>query len=259
MATSFVYVVGPTSNPVKIGRAEDVATRLCQLQIGNADELILHRAIPMPRGVEYLVEAQVHDRLTDRRRRGEWFNIDAAEAIAVVSEIATRVTEEYYDSLDRSDLHADMWRRIRARHEIHADAQEAVSFYASERQVHRDTKAVKTMNGYIAQHAGTAGLLLMQRVLIADDLLVKHTGIDREARERGYELLAKAVNSLAEYYSHRKRVQAQRLWGSPKAVTPSIAEFKTIANAETSALLREETRRRKLAAQTAAIAKKPAA
>lgn len=259
MATSFVYVVGPTSNPVKIGRAEDVASRIWQLQIGNPDELILHRAIPMPRGVEMAVEAEVHARLAAHRRRGEWFNVEAVEAIAIVSEIAERLTENHYDKLDREDQRANIWRRLRVRHEIHADAEEAVNFYASERQVHRDNKAVKTMNRYIVQEASAAGLLLMQRVIIADDLLVKHTGVERSARERGYAILAKAVNALASYYSYRKRVQVERMWSAKRPVTPSVEEFKAINEELHAATLREETRRRKMASQTASIAKKPAA
>lgn len=259
MATSFVYVVGPTSNPVKIGYAEDVANRICQLQIGNADELILFKAVPVPWSLASTIELGVHSRLAAYRRRGEWFNVEAEQAIAAVREVASQAEDEHRESLARVDSNMDIWRSLRKRFVIHDAAQEAIDFYNSERKVFRGARAVKTMNGYIVQKAGPAALALFQKVLIEDELLTKHVGGDRLARERGYSLLAAAINALAEYFAYRKRVQLEQSWGSPK-VAGNLAELRALDAALTSQALRDETRQRKLASQTAAIAKpKPAA
>jgi len=259
MATSFVYVVGTSTNPVKIGHGEDVATRICQLQIGNPDELILHKAVVVPWHLAAQVERDAHTLLAKYHRRGEWFNVDADFAAGLVTDLAKAAMEEHQATVERADLDRDIFGRMRARNWLHDAAREAVEFYVSERKVNRDAKAVKTMNRYILQETGPTCLTVFQQVFIENRSLEYHAMGVRLDIERGYVNLAKAVNALADYYEHRKRVQSERLWGAHPRAT-NLVELKAAGAAMTAAELREETRQRKLASQTAAISKaKPAA
>lgn len=255
VATSFVYVIGPTSNPVKIGYAEDVYGRICQLQVGNGDDLVLHKAVPVPWELANKIECEVHRRLAEHHRRGEWFNVDADVAVLIIREAADSITEERRESLERADFGRDIWSRLGRRFKIEPHAKEAVNFYVSERRVNRDNKAVKAMNSYIMQKSGPTCLTLFQHVFMDGRTVDYAVSGDGEKFERAYLNLVKAINALAEYYMHRKRVQSERLWGAQT----TIAKTKAGAQAMTSAMLREETRKRKLAAQTSAIAKPKAA
>lgn len=88
--TAFIYIVGVTTNPVKIGRALDVRARLSSLQIGCPDELLLHHTFKVPAHLAEDVEKHLHVVLRAHHRRGEWFDIDAAQAYEVVLREGTR-------------------------------------------------------------------------------------------------------------------------------------------------------------------------
>lgn len=75
MRLGYVYLIGPTEGPIKIGHAVNVKSRLSHLQIGNWQPLeILHSA-----SVAWLiaptVEADLHEQFAERRVRGEWFDV----------------------------------------------------------------------------------------------------------------------------------------------------------------------------------------
>lgn len=85
---AFIYIIGVLTNPVKIGHARNVEHRLMELQIGNADELIVHYKIGVPRNLRSVdVESGVHADLWPHWRRGEWFDIEASEAAEAANAI----------------------------------------------------------------------------------------------------------------------------------------------------------------------------
>lgn len=61
------FVQGPPFSPVKIGRATDVAQRVSSLQTATPHELRILRILEGDR------EAEMHERFSDDRIRGEWF------------------------------------------------------------------------------------------------------------------------------------------------------------------------------------------
>lgn len=73
------------SGPIKIGTAENVVSRLSQLQTGSPEQLRLLLRI---RG-GYAVERMIHTQLREHRIRGEWFNA-ARDVIGLIEELRGR-------------------------------------------------------------------------------------------------------------------------------------------------------------------------
>lgn len=211
MNISFIYILGTQDNPVKIGFAADVTSRVIQLQIGCPDPLIVHKALPVSSLIAGTIEGLIHGRLIDHHRRGEWFNIDASAAADLCAEVIHEVTERFLGQQERQDRDRDLIERIAARTPLESIAREAVEFYLSEHRTRRDAKAVRCMNGYILQHAGLLPLELFKRVAIAGDRIEILLKGDRRAIENGYITLALAMNALAAYYHHRKTLRSKNL------------------------------------------------
>ena len=69
----FVYFIQSVNGgPIKIGYAENVNTRLNELQIGNPEELQVIKTIRGGRDVE----TTIHEAFKQYRLRGEWFNAE---------------------------------------------------------------------------------------------------------------------------------------------------------------------------------------
>ncbi len=74
----FIQVKLPDGHgPVKVGVTSNIETRLTELQVASAWELVVRAAIPAySRRVANWAERYVHDRLRRQRMRGEWFEDD---------------------------------------------------------------------------------------------------------------------------------------------------------------------------------------
>lgn len=79
-----VYVIGAAGNPIKIGVAKDAGKRLRSIQTGSAVSLRIYAHVPVAPGQAYNVEHACHSRLADYRLKGEWFDYDPYEALALV-------------------------------------------------------------------------------------------------------------------------------------------------------------------------------
>lgn len=76
----FIYVIGNKSNRQKIGFSKDVNKRLKTLQTGNSEELLLHHYIQVPEDRVRILEKKIHQELSYKRLKGEWFDMTAEEA-----------------------------------------------------------------------------------------------------------------------------------------------------------------------------------
>lgn len=207
MAQSYVYVIGVDADgPVKVGFAADVAVRLSALQIGCPDELMVHKAVSVPKVMADLVERAVHAKLKEHHRRGEWYNVTAGQAINAVSELAAFMVGRYYDRLEKEDEDRDLFKRVSVRVALNKLAREAVDFYLSEMRVQKARKSVQCMNSFILQKAGLVSLELFKRIVINGDRIEAMLSGDRRGIENAYVSLASALNALAGYYAHRKNV-----------------------------------------------------
>lgn len=90
-----VYVVGEVATgPVKIGVSQEVAARVRSLEWVSKQTLQTFLAMSRPDGDALLVERFAHEALSDRRANGEWFNVNADEAVAAVYAAVARVESE---------------------------------------------------------------------------------------------------------------------------------------------------------------------
>lgn len=65
----FIYIARPSSNELKVGFTCNVKRRLAGLQGAHGEELVLIRAIPGIKALEY----HAHGRFRRFRKRGEWY------------------------------------------------------------------------------------------------------------------------------------------------------------------------------------------
>lgn len=84
MGLRYVYVIGATGYPLKIGIATDPERRLGGIQTGCAYPLSIQLALLCQHGCERKVEARCHAALHRHRLAGEWFDVEPSEAIEVV-------------------------------------------------------------------------------------------------------------------------------------------------------------------------------
>lgn len=73
----YVYVIGGTDKPYKIGTAKDVKRRFTDLQISSSVPLYVHLTADTQDG--RALEQRVHTRLSRFRVRGEWFDCSIPE------------------------------------------------------------------------------------------------------------------------------------------------------------------------------------
>lgn len=77
-----VYVIGTGTDRQKIGYTSDLKARLSMLQTGNPEQLKVHHAIEVPDEERARkVERKIHQELSYKRLKGEWFKMTVNEAI----------------------------------------------------------------------------------------------------------------------------------------------------------------------------------
>lgn len=85
-AQAYVYVLGAVDSPQKIGISRDPYRRAGEFKTGSHQELVVSFKTPLLRSEAYEVERLVHHRLSERRVRGEWFDVTPEEAAREVEE-----------------------------------------------------------------------------------------------------------------------------------------------------------------------------
>lgn len=83
--TVYLYVVGPSVGPVKIGRSMCPPKRLKQLEGKTGMKLHLTGQWPIGQAIALGAERYAHHLLRDKHVAGEWFDVSAAEASAAVA------------------------------------------------------------------------------------------------------------------------------------------------------------------------------
>lgn len=79
---SFVYVIGASGHPVKVGIAADVRKRLSGIQTGCPTRLRVYFEIEVEDA--RAVERAAHKRLFNHKLSGEWFDCEPAEAVEAI-------------------------------------------------------------------------------------------------------------------------------------------------------------------------------
>ncbi len=130
--TNFLYVISTVKNgehcaPVKIGRTQNVASRLAMLQTGCPADLAVTFAFPLAdKAMAHAVEKMAHADSDASRLRGEWFNLHPFSAVQNVCVainahcLDTRVPEPHYGvNLGRFGV-SDAWDHICKLWPLHA-------------------------------------------------------------------------------------------------------------------------------------------
>lgn len=81
-----VYIIEQAETGyIKIGISEDVQKRLAALQTANPHKLTLRYILTCPTTQDaQTIEHMLHQRYSDWRKSGEWFDVDADEAISEI-------------------------------------------------------------------------------------------------------------------------------------------------------------------------------
>lgn len=89
------------SDPVKIGIANNVESRMYDLQIGNPQELNILYKLPMnSRRHAHMVENRLHRQLKRHNIRGEWFRARALHKINFKQLLSEREHEKFFNEDD---------------------------------------------------------------------------------------------------------------------------------------------------------------
>ncbi len=78
-----VYIVKAPSGLYKIGASVAVNHRLQGLQTGTAEPLELVHVIETKQYTHFALERKLHERLSRKRVRGEWFSLDKHDVAAL--------------------------------------------------------------------------------------------------------------------------------------------------------------------------------
>ena len=81
---AYVYIIGETDGPQKIGITKDLARRLLMLQAGNPAQLKINAHLVVLPHEAANVESFAHFILSKWHIRGEWFDVTPKAAIAAL-------------------------------------------------------------------------------------------------------------------------------------------------------------------------------
>lgn len=200
----FVYVIGSADNPVKVGLADKPAVRLAQMQVGNPDELRIHHEIAFDWQVAEDVEKSVHRALAKFHRRGEWFNVSAAqarEAIMRAGQVLTAANE------NRPRREPETIEEIVMDDKVNPWAAEAITYYRTKLGETGGQAEVEQMNAAIMASAGIPGLTAFQTVITSWGSLKLILRGDPVAYQRARASILKAVNALCIWYAAKREQQ----------------------------------------------------
>ncbi len=71
----FIYIIEDGSGACKIGIAQDIKQRLCDLQVSSPIKLKIAYALRVPYAKARFFEGRIHKILKNRRLSGEWFYV----------------------------------------------------------------------------------------------------------------------------------------------------------------------------------------
>lgn len=193
----FVYVVGVSSNPVKVGMAVDVAARMTSLQSGCPDPLIVYYSLKCPDSAMQPIEAACHRELRQHHRHGEWFNVEADEAKATLDRVAPRVIREV---MAERTAREPIVHQLSATYGMSDWSEVAVHRYRACLHDKTQARELALMNQAILEGAGHLGFQVFQ-ALIVNRAIPSALWSDRKLRSRAERKLAEAINALAAQVS----------------------------------------------------------
>lgn len=188
-----VYVIGIAESPVKVGVADDMNKRIVGLQVGCPDELKVHHLFHTRDWAAPLIERAVHKELAPHHRRGEWFNVTADEALAVIERIAPSVLAGEYE---RRRVSTDLFEQISAECHLLPWANDVLGHYKRTLTSHASRVEVEAMNSAIRRSVGTTGLIAFQTFMNDKTALALSLRRDPIAHRKAIKTIGEAINAL---------------------------------------------------------------
>ncbi|MCS3692049.1 hypothetical protein ABIF07_001035 [Bradyrhizobium elkanii] len=90
--TAYLYVIGTSDGPVKIGHSLAPQRRLDDFR-REGREVVLTGTWPLGRSIALAVERYVHWQLRERHIRGEWFNVPRPEVLSAIRLALSKINE----------------------------------------------------------------------------------------------------------------------------------------------------------------------
>ena len=199
----FVYVIGAQDNPVKIGHANRVETRLSSLQTGNPDELKILGKVVVPWDLAALIEKQTHLVLTPMHRRGEWYNVSAEVALRAIEAVKGAVEASNDNNRHTGTYLDDIFKT----YTVHPWARQALHHYHVRENTNGGHVDVKKMNALIQAKAGTAALLAFQTFRERKSFFYNLQRKDPATFRAACEAVVKAINVLSIWYSENRQAR----------------------------------------------------
>lgn len=216
LRSSWIYVIGVTDNPVKIGKANNMKGRLMSLQIGCPDPLIVHYTLGIEPSLAQPIETACHRELAAKHRRGEWFDVSAAEAIEVVKRLGAEARDE---AGFRARWRGDLLDELRVNYAIDPNVRGALAHYRDRLQTPHGKLDVARMNAFILKRVGASSLTVF-RMLVVERRDILDLSEGQPALRRNIEAaLVRSLNALADFSAYQNEQQLLA------AMTPDIREL----------------------------------
>ena len=91
---NYIYVIGGTEKPYKIGITNNLKRRLKDIQTGHPFKLHVHYSEEIPMEQVRLIEQNIHNTIRHKKTHGEWFDISLEDAIAEVKHARIRYLKD---------------------------------------------------------------------------------------------------------------------------------------------------------------------
>ena len=94
-ASNVIYAIGlETGGPLKIGRADNLASRLSALQVSSSEPMKVWGSMEVARFYVREAESLAHAELAAHRVRGEWFDVPLDRAMQAIGNGIAQATPE---------------------------------------------------------------------------------------------------------------------------------------------------------------------
>ena len=138
MGEKYIYVIGSTRGPFKVGVATSVKARLCELQIASPTKLLIIQSYAVPAHLAFVVEREAHQDLRDHKVRGEWFSAPARKINATVTARVVAVWKILHEREAAKEVERLECQRLVE--DVEAAAKAAIIQVAGVELVHRITQ-----------------------------------------------------------------------------------------------------------------------
>jgi hypothetical protein len=103
--TSYLYAIGSTNGPIKVGHSMDVSHRLGQLQAKVTQRLFITGKWPVGQQIALAAERYAHWLLRDHSLGREWFDVSREQAVCAIERALAEDVDAQYP-LPSIDFHS---------------------------------------------------------------------------------------------------------------------------------------------------------